>query len=106
MDGVPDGSAHLEEAKMDSVRSPRIEPTTWRDQATLCSKRLWIEKVRSLGEYENSSCTPDGGSGRMSGLRISKSSTTNGCPSNNCTPASSAISTNAAAGKMTWFSTL
>ena len=42
--------SHFEEAKADSVRSPRSEPTTWSDHATLCSKRLWIAKVRSLGE--------------------------------------------------------
>ena len=49
---------------------------------------------------------PETGSGRMSGLRISKSSTTNGRPSNNCTPASRTRSTKPAAGKTMWLSTL
>ena len=39
----------LDPAKGDSVRSPRIEPTTCSDQDAPWSNRLWIANVRSFG---------------------------------------------------------
>ena len=84
---------------MDSVRSPRIEPTHMEGPGRpLIEPALYRKRALVFALIYSSSRTPDAGSGRVRGLRISKSSTTKGRPFN-CTPASSTTSMNPAAEK-------